>query len=78
LQQLGLTPTDIHNIEYLEDKDVLKCLPGGFRWLSRNVREDVIVYFETFAEMLEEKLLQHIQIPVETFANQQIIEEIIV
>ena len=42
------------------------------------MREDVIVYFETFAEMLEEKLLQHIQIPVETFANQQIIEEIIV
>lgn len=31
LQQLGLTPTDIHNIEYLEDREVLNYLPGGFR-----------------------------------------------
>lgn len=57
LQNLGLTPTDIHNLEYLEDKKVLNQLPGGFRWLKRNQREDVIIYFETFAEMLEEKLL---------------------
>lgn len=56
LQDIGLTPTDIHNIEYLEDKEVLQHLPGGFRWLKRNVREDVIVYFETFASLLEEKL----------------------
>lgn len=56
LQDIGLTPTDIHNIEYLEDKEVLQRLPGGFRWLQHNVREDVILYFETFAGMLEEKL----------------------
>lgn len=56
LQDIGLTPTDIHNIEYLEDKEVLQRLPGGFKWLKRNVREDVIVYFETFAGLLEEKL----------------------
>lgn len=62
LQNLGLTPTDIHNLEYLEDKDVLQRLPGGFRWLKRNVREDVILYFETFAGMLEETLSQSIHI----------------
>lgn len=56
LEEFGLTPTDIHNIEYLEDREVLQRLPEGFRWLSRNVREDVILYFETFAKMLEEKL----------------------
>ena len=55
LQKLGLTPTDIHNLEYLQDKSVLEKLPGGFRWLRRNVREDVIVYFDTFADVLEEK-----------------------
>src|SRR6478736_4807735 len=37
LEQLGLTATDIHNLEYLEDKEVLKKLPGGFRWLKRNI-----------------------------------------
>jgi len=67
LEQLGLTPSDIHNLEYLEDKDVLKELPGGFRWLNGNVREDVIIYFETFADYLEEKLLQDIQIPYHFF-----------
>jgi hypothetical protein len=56
LQEIGLTPSDIHNLEYLEDRDVLQRLPGGFRWLQRNVREDVIVYFETYADLLEEQL----------------------
>lgn len=63
LEKLGLTPTDIHNLEYLEDRKVLEHLPSGFRWLKRNVREDVIVYFETMAEMLEEKLLKRIELP---------------
>ena len=62
LQQLGLTPTDIHNLEYLEDREVLNRLPGGFRWLKRNVREHVILYFETMATMLEEKLINNIEI----------------
>lgn len=63
LRSLGLTNTDIHNIEYLEDRKVLENLPGGFRWLKRNNREHVIAYFETFAGMLEEKLLAQIAIP---------------
>jgi hypothetical protein len=62
LQKIGLTPSDIHCIEYLQDKQVLDRLPGGFRWLRRNVREDVILYMETMADMLEEKLLGHIKI----------------
>ena len=63
LQGIGLTPTDIHNIEYLEDREVLNALPGGFRWLKRNVKEDVIVYFETLAGLLEEKLIAAVQLP---------------
>jgi hypothetical protein len=71
LEQLGLTPTDIHNIEYLEDKNVLKHLPGGFRWLKRNLRQDVILYFETFAMVLEEKLLLQVDISFERLLNNQ-------
>ena len=62
LQQIGLTPSDIHNIEYLEDKEVLQALPGGFRWLSRNQREDVIVYMDTMAQLLEDKLLRLVHV----------------
>jgi hypothetical protein len=71
LQKLGLTPTDIHNLEYLDDRSVLEKLPGGFRWLKRNVREDVIVYFETFAEMLEEELLDDVHI-----SSRELLQEI--
>ena len=63
LERLGLTPTDIHNLEYLEDRTVLQHLPGGFRWLKKNIREDVILYFETFASLLEEKLVSSIALP---------------
>jgi hypothetical protein len=66
LEEIGLTPTDIHHIEYLSDKEVLKNLPNGFRWLKRNKKEDAIAYFETFANVLEEKLLQDVSINIET------------
>jgi hypothetical protein len=44
----------------------LNQLPGGFRWLKRNERNDVIVYFETFASLLEEKLIASINLPLVT------------
>lgn len=56
LMEAGLTPTDIHHLEYLTDRTILERLPGGFRWLQRNRREDVIVYMETFANWIEEKM----------------------
>ena len=63
LQAIGLTPTDIHNLEYLQDREVLECLPGGFKWLKKNIREDVALYFQTMASMLEVKLLAYIDLP---------------
>lgn len=68
LTAIGLTPTDIHHVEYLTDKEVLKQLPGGFRWLQRNNRQDAIAYFEAFAFLLEEKLLQNIYIDIKSIA----------
>jgi len=62
LQEIGLTPTDIHHIEYLSDRAVLENLPGGFRWLKRNKKDDAIDYFETFANVLEEEWLKLIDI----------------
>jgi hypothetical protein len=57
LIEAGLTPSDIHNIEYLEDREILERLPGGFRWLKRNERADVILYLDVMANLLEEKLI---------------------
>lgn len=78
LQELGLTPTDIHNLEYLEDREVLNNLPGGFKWLKKNLREDVVVYFETYANLLEEKLIEQIEIPATLFAtNNAVVKELV-
>lgn len=62
LEKIGLTATDIHNLEYLEDRKVLDMLPGGFRWLKRNDKQDVILYFEAFANLLEDVLAEQINI----------------
>ncbi len=62
LKEVGLTPSDIHHLEYLDNKEVLEHLRGGFRWLKRNERQDVISYFEAYAEMLENALLSSIDI----------------
>lgn len=56
LMDAGLTPTDIHHLEYLTDRSILDKLPGGFRWLKRNQRADVVLYMETFANMLEAQI----------------------
>ena len=71
LEEVGLTPTDIHNVEYLNDKEVLKNLDGGFRWLKRNNREDAIAYFEAFANVLENKILDSIEINLDNLSVPQ-------
>jgi hypothetical protein len=58
LQEIGLNPTDVHNIEYLSDRKVLEHLEGGFRHLQRNQKQDVVHYFKAFADLLEEEMFQ--------------------
>ena len=77
LEEIGLTPSDIHSIEYLSGKEVLKKLPNGFRWLKRNKREDAIEYFETFANLLEEKLIQFIDIRMEPITSKLLNENVL-
>lgn len=65
LEAIGLTPTDMRHVEYLSDRAVLQHLKGGFRWLKRNKKEDVIDYFEAFADMLEEKMIETLPFSLE-------------
>ncbi|MFY7787420.1 MAG: hypothetical protein ACOVQA_06055 [Thermoflexibacteraceae bacterium] len=60
----GLTIDDLKNLEKLSDKAILRRIP---RYLSHNSREDVILYIETWAKMLEEQLIETIELP--TFAT---------
>ena len=53
IEKQGLTHTDIVKLENLSDRKVLENLNGGFRYLQRNRREDVIEYMRSFANILE-------------------------
>ena len=52
----GLTTDDVRHLERLDDPEILAALPGGHRWLRRNIREDAIIYLETWAALLEQAL----------------------
>lgn len=56
LVRAGLTTEDIGHLEKLSDPAVLAALPGGHRWLRRNLRDDVVVYLQTWADVLEAQL----------------------
>lgn len=62
LVEAGLYPTDIRELEYLSNREVLKALPGGFRYLKRNSREDVIIYLRAWADLMEAKLSKRPQL----------------
>lgn len=55
---LGLTRQDITNLERLSDPRVLRRIPLERRvQMNHKVREDVVLYMNTFADMIEEQLL---------------------
>lgn len=52
LEKFGFDRKDVIHLENLSDRKVLENLPGGFRYLHRNQREDVIEYFRSLADIL--------------------------
>ncbi|SOE22151.1 hypothetical protein SAMN06298216_2600 [Spirosomataceae bacterium TFI 002] len=63
LLSFGFSVQDLRNLEYLSDEEVLNRLPVEKRHLRRNVRHDVVVYLNEWANMLEERLLYSIELP---------------
>ena len=63
LLSFGFSVRDLKNLEYLSDEEVLYRLPKEKRHLRRNVRHDVVVYLNEWADMLEERLLYDIELP---------------
>jgi hypothetical protein len=57
LLQEGFTTRELHELEWLENDQVLKYLAGGKRWLARNKRDDVVAYLDAWANMLEAELV---------------------
>jgi len=62
--EAGFTTSDLQHLEKLSDKNILRRLPKEQRNLQHNLRKDVILYMQTWLELLEEELfLETIQLP---------------
>lgn len=57
LANIGFGHEDVRKLEWLEDKEVLERLPEGRSYLRRNDRDDVVLYMDTMADLLEEQLV---------------------
>ncbi len=72
LLEVGLTVADLQNLEKLGDRNILKHIPH--RHLSHNVRNDVVLYMETWANLLEEQLLATIDFSELEAMKEQLVE----
>jgi hypothetical protein len=59
----GFSVEDLKNLEKLSDEQILNRIPLEKRYLRHNSRQDVIVYMNEWANMLEEELLATITLP---------------
>jgi hypothetical protein len=67
LLEKGLSTDDLHELEYLKNKNVLSKL--GVTHLQHNKREDVISYLNTWADVLEEQLMNNLPMPSYAVVN---------
>ncbi|MCS6906145.1 MAG: hypothetical protein RML72_10390 [Bacteroidia bacterium] len=59
--ETGFTHTDLIHLERLSDKAILERIPQHLRPLNYKKRENVILYLNTWADMLEEIWIQDSQ-----------------
>lgn len=59
----GFTRTDLAHLERLSAPAVLAAMPPERRYLRHNHRDDVVLYLETWAQVLEQELLAQLPLP---------------
>lgn len=69
--EIGMDLDDFGNLENLNDQRILDRIGNAF--LKRDNRNHVILYLNTWADMLEEEMLQDIELP--TFNNEKKVAE---
>jgi len=66
LLEAGLTTIDLQNLERLSDKKVLAVTKKTKTYLKHNKRDDVILYLNTWSNLLEEEISQNITLEMRT------------
>lgn len=64
----GFSSQDLRHLEWLSDSEVLNKI--GVPFLNRNLKSDTILYLNSWANLIEDLLLQNISLPIiEDFAE---------
>jgi len=64
LLAFGFDIDDLKHLERLSDPKVLQTLVPNTRNLTRNIKADVVLYINAWADLLEGQLLNDIQLPI--------------
>ena len=57
----GFTRQDLRHLEWLSDTDILNKL--GVEFLNRNLKSDTILYIKSWANLIEDQLIDKIELP---------------
>ncbi|MEJ8801782.1 hypothetical protein [Pontibacter sp. H249] len=60
--ETGFTRNDLAHLERLSDPDVLSTISPTPKALRHNVRDDVVLYLNAWANLLEKQLLDHVSL----------------
>jgi hypothetical protein len=63
----GFSKLDLRNLEWLSDDKILAELKVTF--LNRNLKSDTILYLKTWADLLEDQLIEKIELPDLNFSK---------
>jgi hypothetical protein len=63
LVDFGFSLDELRHLERLSHPEVLARIPFEKRNLKHNIKEDVVIYFKYWIEMLEEQLIRDIHLP---------------
>ena len=63
----GFSQLDLRNLEWLSDDKILARM--NVKFLNRNLKSDTILYFKTWADLLEEQIIDKIKLPNLEFSN---------
>lgn len=69
LLELGLSEKDLMDLEYLRNETILSRISSELKPLENNKREHVILYLETWANMMQEELVKEISIENEVIQS---------
>lgn len=59
---MGITRDELSHLETLTHPDVVKRLPENRKYLKHNVRDDVVLYLDTWAKVLEDDLISQFEL----------------